>query len=272
MKTMAIDGATVGWTDTGVGAATLLLHAGGFGAWFAPLAERLPGRVVRMLRAGYAGGPPVSEIIEVADHAAHAAAVLETLGAGPATVVGHSSGSVIALQLAHDRPDLVTRLVLSEPPLIDSLLDPADVGEVQATLGPAMGTALGAAARGDIPAASDAFNTAVLGPDYRSVLVDVLGEAGLTHAQGEAGFFFANEIPAMNRWTPVDLSRITVPVLLVQGAASPGPTHRLVARLAGALPAASTTTIAGANHLLPLTHPRELADAVTSWSRQTPTT
>jgi pimeloyl-ACP methyl ester carboxylesterase len=43
-------------------------------------------------------------------------------------------------------------------------------------------------------------------------------------------------------------------------------THRLVARLAGLLPDAQVATIAGANHLLPLTHPAELADLITSRS------
>lgn len=47
---------------------------------------------------------------------------------------------------------------------------------------------------------------------------------------------------------------------------SPEVTHRLVARLAGLLPDAQVATIAGANHLLPLTHPAELADLITSRS------
>ena len=57
MEEMTVDGATIAWSDTGSGEPTLLVHAGVFGAWFAPLAPRLPGRVIRMLRAGYADGP-----------------------------------------------------------------------------------------------------------------------------------------------------------------------------------------------------------------------
>ena len=266
MNTTKIDGATIGWTDTGAGRATLLVHAGGFGAWFQPLAGRLPGRVIRMLRGGYAGGPPPPGPIEIAGHAAHAAALLEALDAAPATVVSHSSGSVIALQLGLDRPDLVSSLVLCEPPLIDPLLDPADLDEVHAVLGPVIGAAMAAAGRGDVSTALDTFLGTVCGPEYRSVLVDVLGPAGLARAELDARSFFADEMPALSRWTPGELGRITVPVLMVQGGASLGPTHRTIARLAEALPDARVATIDGANHLLPLTHATELAELVSSWS------
>jgi pimeloyl-ACP methyl ester carboxylesterase len=259
---MTIEGATVAWTDTGTGEPVLLVHAGGFGAWFEPLAGLLPGRVIRMLRAGYTGGPPPPGPIDVAGHAAHAAALLDDLATGPTDVVAHSSGCVIALQLAADRPDLVRRLVLSEPPLIDPLLDPADVPEVGAALGPAMGAAMGAMAAGDVPAAFDAFMGAVCGPGYRAVLVDVLGPDGVARAEHDAAYFFADEIPAMGQWAPVDLAALGMPVLLVRGGASPGPTHRLVDRMAATLPDARVATVPDANHLLPLSHPGALAALV----------
>src|SRR4051812_40526703 len=196
MEEMTVDGATIAWADTGTGEPTLLVHAGVFGAWFEPLAPRLPGRTIRVLRAGYTGGPPPTGLVELTEHAAHAAALLDRIGSGPATVVAHSSGCVIALQLAHDRPDLVERLVLSEPPLIDPLLDPADVAGVGAELGPVLGAAMGAAAAGDVPAAFDATMTVLCGPGYRAVLADVLGADGLARAERESTFFFANEVPA----------------------------------------------------------------------------
>jgi pimeloyl-ACP methyl ester carboxylesterase len=266
MEEMLVHGIGIGWDDTGdpTGEPTLLIHAGVFAGWFEPLAPRLPGRVVRMLRAGYTGGPPPAGPVGISTHAAHAAALLDRLVGGPATVVAHSSGCIIALQLAHDRPDLVARLVLSEPPLIDPLLDPADLPVVGAELGPAMGAAMGAAAAGDGPAAFDAFMTAVCGPGHRAVLADVLGPGGPARAERESAFFFADEVPAMGRWAPVDPAAIGAPTLLVQGGASPAPTHRLIARLAGQLPHAEVATIPGANHLLPLTHPGELADAITA--------
>jgi pimeloyl-ACP methyl ester carboxylesterase len=96
------------------------------------------------------------------------------------------------------------------------------------------------------------------------VVAAVLGDDGLARAERESEFFFTNEAPAAGGWTPVDPSGIAVPTLLVAGSESPGATHRLVARLAGRLPHAEVATIEGANHLLPLTHPREVADLVTT--------
>ncbi|MCG3754765.1 alpha/beta fold hydrolase [Amycolatopsis sp. Poz14] len=269
MNTMTVNGTTIGWADTGDntgGDVTLLLHAGGFEAWFAPLAGLLDGRVIRMRRAGYAGGPEPSGLVDLAGHAAHAAALLERLHAVPATVIGHSSGSAIALQLAQDRPELVSRLVLCEPPLIDALIDPADLADVRATIGPAIGKAMHAMGNGDLPAAFDAFMSAVCGPGYRGVLGETLGQDGLARAERDSGFFFANEIPALNGWTPGDLASITAPVVFVQGAASPQATHRMIARLAALLPDARVVTLEHANHLLPLTHPAELKTLLGSWN------
>ena len=266
MEQMTIDGATIAWSDTGEGEPTLLIHAGVFGAWFAPVAPHLPGRVIRMLRAGYADGPPPTALVPLAEHAAHAAALLDALGTGPATVVSHSSGTLVALELAAARPDLVRGLVLCEPPLLDPLLDPADIAAVHAHLGPAIGAAMAATARGDRTAAYDAFMGAVCGPDHRSVVADVLGADGLARAERDSTFFSTNEMPAIGSWTPVDFARIAAPTLLVAGTASPPATHRLVERLAHLLPDGRVATVEGANHLLPLTHPREVADLVTSGS------
>jgi pimeloyl-ACP methyl ester carboxylesterase len=262
MEQMTVDGATIAWSDSGEGEPTLLVHAGIFGAWFAPVAPHLPGRVIRMLRAGYADGPPPTALVTVAEHAAHAAALLDALDTGPATVVGHSLGSLVVLELAAARPDLVHRLVLCEPPLLDPLLDPVDSAEVNTRLGQAIGAAMAATAGGDRAGAYDAFMGALCGPGHRELVADALGADGLARAERDSAFFFANELPAIGGWTPVDFSRVAVSTLLVAGTASPPATHRLVARLAGVLPYADTATIPGANHLLPLTHPREVAELV----------
>jgi pimeloyl-ACP methyl ester carboxylesterase len=48
----------------------------------------------------------------IEDHAADCAALIEAVCAAPVSLVGLSMGSLIAVQLAHDRPDLVARAIV----------------------------------------------------------------------------------------------------------------------------------------------------------------
>ena len=100
-------------------------------------------------------------------------------------MVAHSSGTTIALQLAIDHPALVRTHCLCEPPLVDTLAAPADHELLHATLGPAIGAAMAATARGDLPAAFDTFMAAVCGPGYRHVMTDTLGAPA--HPEAAAG-------------------------------------------------------------------------------------
>lgn len=240
----------------------LLIHGGGLADWFTPLAAE-PAlrhhRMIRMVRAGY-DGAPAPHGLTVGDHSDHAAALLRDLDAAPAHVVAHSSGCAVALQLALDHPGLVRTLSLCEPPLIDALAAPGDHEMLHAAFGPVIGAAMAATARGDLATAFDTFMTLVCGADHRRVMTDVLGADVVEDAVKHCRYFFTEETPAVNAWTvdPATLGRLRMPVLLVQGGASPPPVHRLVARLAGLIPGATVATIAGANHLLPLTAPTEL--------------
>jgi pimeloyl-ACP methyl ester carboxylesterase len=255
-RPLALPGGTVEYVDHGgPGEPVLLIHAGAFGAWFEPLATQ-PAlndfRAIRMLRAGYTDAPPPTAPLSIAAHASHAAALLEHLDAAPAHVVGHSSGCVIALQLALDRPELVRSLVLSEPPLIDQLAAPEDLALLHQMLGPVLATAMGAAAAGDIPTAFHAFMNLICGPDHQSVLTATLGPDALPRAYRDAAYFFTGEIPALGQWQfpSPDAADIHHPTLLVQGGTSPPPTHHLTARLATTLPHADIATIDGDNHLI----------------------
>ncbi|MFE6223851.1 alpha/beta fold hydrolase [Streptomyces sp. NPDC057854] len=100
------------------GAPVLLLHGlmGHAGHW-APAARLLPGglRAIALDQRGHGasekprGGPFTREA-----YVADAAAVVERLGLGPVTLVGHSMGALTAWQLAAERPDLVRALVICD--------------------------------------------------------------------------------------------------------------------------------------------------------------
>jgi len=97
----------------------------------------------------------------------------------------------------------------------------------------------------------------VCGPRYREAMADVLGAAVVDDAASRSGPFFTSEVPALDAWT-FDPA-VDQPVVLVQGADSPPPLHRLIAHLAALLPPATVETVQNADHLMPLTVPATLA-------------
>jgi pimeloyl-ACP methyl ester carboxylesterase len=104
--------------DTGRGSPVVLVHGTGVNS---ALWGGVPSELARARRVlsydrrgfGRSPGPPVR------DYAVHARDLIELLAreTGPATVVGWSAGGIIALDAALQHPELVSSLVLYEPPL-----------------------------------------------------------------------------------------------------------------------------------------------------------
>lgn len=63
-------------------------------------------------RSGHVNG---SYMVE--DYARDVATLVESKGTGPVIVIGHSLGAMTALQLAVSRPDVISGIVLEDPPL-----------------------------------------------------------------------------------------------------------------------------------------------------------
>jgi pimeloyl-ACP methyl ester carboxylesterase len=255
------------FTDSGGdGEVLVLLHAGVFADWFVPLVNQ-PAladlRRIRVIRTGYAGDSPATPL-SVADHSRECANLLQTVGVDRAHVLAHSSGAVFALQLALDYPDLVTDLILCEPPLIEPLAPQEDHAAIRTVVGPVIGAAMAAALRGDLPGAFDIFMTAMCGPEYPAVITATLGSAGLQQARADCGYFFTGEMPALGQWHFDDelAHRIHQPVHLIGGHDSPPFTHHLITHLAKTLPHTDTTIMSGQNHLLPLQAPAGLANLI----------
>ena len=260
----------LGYHDTGHGEPIVLAHAGVFSDWFRPLSHQLPRerfRVVRLRRAGYQGSAPPGRHLGLADHAQHAARLLDALGAGPAHWVGHSSSCLIGLQLAQDRPDLVASLSLLEPAPGGDLHGPADEQFIAETVRPAMKAFFA----GDLSGAFDRFMRGIGGPGYPAVVTSQLGPGSLDTARAESAFFFADELPAVQEWVfgPGQAARITQPALVVLGADSPRVIPLMtetVQRLSAMLPYARTETLPGCSHLLPLQQPAALAQLITTFA------
>ena len=102
----------------GDGQPLLLVHGlGGSGDnWVEVLPELVERhRVLLVDLPGHAGSVPLPRGATMADFAAAVAQVLEAEGVERAVVAGHSLGGLVALRLAHDRPELVCGLLLVAP-------------------------------------------------------------------------------------------------------------------------------------------------------------
>ncbi|MGX1128912.1 pimeloyl-ACP methyl ester carboxylesterase [Streptomyces glaucescens] len=115
------EGSRIRWTETpGAEPARVYVHGLGSAsaAYHAHIAARpelagrrslfvdLPGHGISDRPAGFG--------YSLEEHAAALAAALDAAGVGGAELIAHSMGGAVALVLAHRRPDLVSRLVLTE--------------------------------------------------------------------------------------------------------------------------------------------------------------
>ncbi len=78
---------------------------------------------------GESAGPGPYDVTTAADDVA---ALIEHLGAGPAIIVGHSLGGVVALVLNERHPELVLGLVLGDSPLSGAERFPGAVAAIRA--------------------------------------------------------------------------------------------------------------------------------------------
>jgi pimeloyl-ACP methyl ester carboxylesterase len=200
------------------------------------------------------------------DQAGQIAGALDRLGVGPAKVVGHSFGALVALALAEGFPEKVDALVLvaplafPEPRLIEhGLLAPRStpvIGPLLSRLG-----------------AHSGFDRAALGllqtlmfsphdvPDHWQQgfpYARVLDPDNLVH-EGED----AAAIVPLSPTGTIDLRRIGVPVHVLVGTGDkivqPEGQGKALARL---LPGAHLTEVEGAGHMLHHSHPDLILSAV----------
>ncbi len=117
MASEMVNGAVLHYEERGNGPPLLLVHGTGtYADIWSPVLDGLARayRVIAYDRRGFARSSPAPRG-GLAEHARDAAALLDALGASPATVVGWSGGGVFALDLAASFPDCVAALVLAEP-------------------------------------------------------------------------------------------------------------------------------------------------------------
>jgi pimeloyl-ACP methyl ester carboxylesterase len=233
----------------GAGEPVVFIHAGVFAGWFEPLLGRPTLRdaytVLTYHRVGYAGSSRVAANASIAAQAQQLAALLKHVGLRRVHVVGHSSGALIAIQLALDDPGLVRSLVL-----LEAALPVPGVGSA------GIASALSIYQDGQHSAAVDVFMRAVAGDGYREIVDRVLPGA-IRQAGLDADTFFGHELPAVRAWRfeATDARRLSMPVLVVMGGRSDevSPVWRQRhERLLSWIPHAESFVLPGATHLLHL--------------------
>lgn len=189
-----------------------------------------------------------------------AMALLGQIGAGPVHLIGHSFGATVALRMAMEDPEGIASLTLFEPVMFCA---------ARAAGGGAFEEHVARNMRfeecikaGDAIAAAQAFQ-AVWGrgqpfdgllPAQRNYIIDrihLIAAQNPTLLDDAAGLLSYGRLEALG-----------LPVLLVQGAESPPVIDATNAELARRLPQVTRAVVAGAGHMLPITHAAECADLV----------
>jgi pimeloyl-ACP methyl ester carboxylesterase len=116
------------------GPAVLLIHGtAASAAWWDPVIPPLAGacRVIRVDLAGHGGSSSPAGGYDIPAQARRAGAVLDTLGAGQVTAIGHSTGGCVATALAEQRPGLVSALALIDiGPDLDAYMSQGPLGRL----------------------------------------------------------------------------------------------------------------------------------------------
>jgi len=250
------------WTTFGQGPRkALMIHCtlGHSGAWGA-MARKLSGALDMVAfdfpghgRSGdwHAGDGDIQEL---------SAKIAATFLDGPADIIGHSFGGTIALRLAVERPDLVRTLTLIEPIFL-AVIEADD-------------PVLARSHEAHMKASTDALAV----QDYETAAREFVQIWGTGRAWDDLGaaqrkqmvdrmYVVAAEEPSVHRdiGGMLDegvLGQIKVPVLLVEGSKSPQVIGAINQGLAQRMPQAECAVIAGAGHMVPITHADQVATEV----------
>jgi pimeloyl-ACP methyl ester carboxylesterase len=191
-------------------------------------------------RRGYAGSLDVVATEEFSDQVGDLISVLA--GRTATVVLGHSFGGNVALATAAARPDLVSSVVVYEPPA------------------PWLSTWPGRIARPERLSPQDeaeAFMRRMVGDRVWERLP--IATRALRRAEGPT---LLTELAALRAHAPFDPASVTVPVVVGYGTGGLPHAARWAEELSGLLPDAELAVVEGAPHGIHLSNPAALADLV----------
>ena len=186
--------------------------------------------------------------IAVTTHVEDLLGIIDAEGLGPVTVVGHSFGGCIALELAGRRPELVRAVFAYEPPYAQ--VAPRAVREGMAEVGL---RTLAANDEGGLEAAALTFMEGVSGAETVAAL------SPAARARVERAGQGAVADATLLGMDPDRLAYISCPVRIVTGTASAPLYAEIAEALVSRIPAAEYLRLAGADHMAPVLRPDAVA-------------
>ncbi|SDG62441.1 alpha/beta fold hydrolase [Sulfitobacter delicatus] len=186
----------------------------------------------------------------------------------PMDLIGHSFGATVAMRIAIERPELVRSLTMIEPVYFAAAAqdDPEGMAEYNEQ-NEAFEAAL---AEGDRETAARLFNRVwgdgtkwdQIPAPTRAYMVDRIDfiPASSPFLGGDSAGLLA---PGM-------FDRAVMPALLIEGSASPKAAHAINDSLMRRLPNARRVVVEGAGHMVPITHPGEVAGAISDFLAEVP--
>lgn len=279
MPTANANGVSLEYQESGSGEPVVLVHGGISDHRIWQDQRRALGRNYRAIAYSCryhwpnAPAPPEAEH-SVADHVDDLQALVPTLGAAPAHLVGNSFGGLLCLLVAIRAPELVQSLVLLEPFVLPFFVSipprPLELLKL-AVRHPRTAAAVihfgarglrpsqAAFERGDLEGGLQLFTRAVLGPGGVAQMTEARREQARENLETFASQLTHAEFPPLD---PDDVRRITVPTLLLSGQQSPLLMRLLTDRLHELLPHAERVNIPRASHDAHVDNPSAVTDAV----------
>ncbi|AUH35546.1 alpha/beta hydrolase [Paracoccus tegillarcae] len=172
----------------------------------------------------------------------------------PLDLIGHSFGATVALRIAVAAPDAVRSLTLIEPVFFAAADQPSDDVALTRKM-------MDLLASGHDDEAARVF-LSVWGDQPFDALSPVFQQqmARQVHLVAEGNDVLIHD--AANILRPGGLEAIDAPVMLISGANSPPVIADIAEALAGRLPDVGRAEVPNAGHMLPITHPDQVADLI----------
>lgn len=171
----------------------------------------------------------------------------------PLDLIGHSFGATVALRIAVAAPEAVRSLTLIEPVLFAAAPDAA-----QDALDAGMQAAL---ADGHAEEAAQGFLSVWGDQDWAALPAPIqMQMTRQIRLVADTGPALRDDSARILR--DGGLEQVDAPVLLIAGAESPRVIHAISDALAARLPDVGRATVPGAGHMLPLTHPQQVAGLI----------